>query len=305
MKTVSPILSTTLRPPLLMALVVMFSMQAQAAPPAAAAAATGIKGVEDAVLGVSEGTSGGLDHARVIAKYADLAERISQATKQRVRVEFVREFAMLEEGMRNNRFTYVMARPSDYPARGLRDYGYRYMASAKPEGRCMIYADKTSGVTTLEQAVGKKWVMPEAVAYMTRFCRAELRDKGIVLATQNVQHVREQGAVKFYLDNGFGQVGGVASYAGVRKQFEKDGAVLIHQSVPQPYFPLIASARITPAQVQAVQQMLVALKGEDRGQAVLKQIGIEDFDTTTEDRLRSLNAWLDAAPDTTAAKPAK
>ncbi len=275
---------------------------AQATTPRASAKASG---GDEVVLGVSEGTSGGIDHARVIAKYADLADRIGAVAGQRVRVEFVREFAQLEEGMKTSRFTWVMARPSDYPGRGLRDYGYRYVASAKPEGRCMIYADKASGVTKLEQAVGKKWVMPEEVAYMSRFCRAELRDKGIVLATQNVQHVREQGAVKFYLDNGFGQVGGVASYSGVRKQFEKDGAVLIHQSVPQPYFPLIASARITPAQVQAVQQMLVTLKSEDRGQAVLKQIGIEDFDTGTEDRLRALNAWLDAAPDKTAAKPAK
>jgi ABC-type phosphate/phosphonate transport system substrate-binding protein len=266
---------------------------AQATAPRPGPAVKPMAATEDVILGISEGTSGGVNHSVVIAKYADLAERIGKAAGQRVRVEFVREFAQLEEGMKTGRLTYVMARPSDYPGRGLRDYGYRYVASARPEGHCMIYADKQSGVTTLEQAKGRQWVMPETVAYMTRFCRAALRDNGIDLATQNVHHVREQGAVKFYLDHGFAQVGGVASYAGVRKQFEKDGAVLVHKSVPQPYFPLIASSRVTPAQVQAVQSMLVTLEGEAGGRAVLEQIGIDGFDTRTEERMRKLVAWLE------------
>ncbi len=247
----------------------------------------------DPVLAISEGTSGGTDHSRVIAKYADLAARMSQVTKQKIRVVFVREFAALEAGMKSGQFTYVMARPSDYPARGLRDHGYRYVASAKPDGRCMIYADKQSGIKTLEQAKGKKWAMPEEVAYMTRFCRAELRDQGIALSALKVQYVREQAAVKFYMDNGFADVGGVASYAGVRTQFEKDGAVLIHTSVAQPYFPLIASSKVTPAQVLTLQQSLVAMKDNAAGQAILKRIGIEAFDSSAESRLRDLNAWLE------------
>lgn len=260
------------------------------------------QGDAEQIFAVSEGTSGGIDHARVIAKYADLAARIGAATKQKVRVVFVREFSALEEGMKSGQFTYVMARPSDYPARALRDHGYRFVASARPDGRCMIFADKQSGVKTLEDARSRKWVMPEEVAYMTRFCRAELRDRGIDMDALKPKHVREQAAVKFYLDNGFAEVGGVASYAGVRKQFEKDGAVLVHSSVPQPYFPLVAAARVTPAQVQAIQQSLVALSRDAAGQAVLKQIGVDEFDISTESRLRDLTAWLEKKP--AGAKPA-
>ncbi len=247
----------------------------------------------DLLFAVSEGTSGGTDHARVIAKYADLAARMGRATGRRVRVVFVREFAALEEGMRSGQFALVMARPSDYPARGLRDHGYQYVASAKPEGRCMIYADKQSGIKTLAEARSRPWVMPESVAYMTRFCRAALRDQGIAMANLKVQHVREQAAVKFYMDNGFADVGGVASYAGARKAFEKDGATLIHQSVPQPYFPLIASKVLRPEQIKAVQSALSTMANDAAGQAVLKQVGVEGFDITTEARLRALNDWLE------------
>ena len=47
----------------------------------------------DLVLAISEGTSGGLDHSRVIAKYGGLTNVLAEAMKRRVVVVFVREFA--------------------------------------------------------------------------------------------------------------------------------------------------------------------------------------------------------------------
>ena len=129
----------------------------------------------DLVLGISEGTSGGTDHARVVQKYGGLAEAIGKAIKADVKVVFVREFAQLEDGMKSSRLDLVLARPSDYPARGLRDYGYRYVASVKPEGQCLIVVPKDSPIRQLADLKGKKIVMPEKIAYMTKFCRAELR----------------------------------------------------------------------------------------------------------------------------------
>lgn len=74
-------------------------------------------------MGVSEGSSGGLDHAQVLAKYRGLADVISRSIKQKVNLVFVREFSALEDGMKTGRFDLVFARPSDYPARGVRHYG--------------------------------------------------------------------------------------------------------------------------------------------------------------------------------------
>jgi phosphonate transport system substrate-binding protein len=65
--------------------------QAQAQAPAAA---------QQLVLGISEGTSGGLDHAQVITKYQGLAEVIGKALKAKVSVVFAREFKQLEEACR-------------------------------------------------------------------------------------------------------------------------------------------------------------------------------------------------------------
>ena len=244
------------------------------------------------ILGVSEGTSGGLDHAQVINKYQGLADVIGKSIRQKVNVVFIREFAALEEGMKAGRFDFVIARPSDYPARGLRDYGFQFIATAKPDGQCHIVVPKDSPLKTLADVKGKRIALPEQAAYMTKLCRAELRDRGINLAAENVQYVREQGAVAFYLTNRFADVGGVASYSGVAKKWEQDGHRVLHKSVAQPYFPLIAIKKLQPAQIDAIQKGLTALPDDAAGQTVLKTVGIKEFDTTTEQRLRDLLKWL-------------
>ena len=245
------------------------------------------------MLGISEGTSGGTDHARVVAKYGGLAEVLSRALRRRVGVVFLREFSSIDEGMKSGRLDLLMARPSDYPARGMRDHGYQFVASAKPDGQCVVIAGKNSPLGKLDDARGKRWVMPEQVSYMSKFCTAELRDRGIKMASEKVQFVREQGAVPFYIDNTFADVGVVASYSGVAKNLEKTGHKVLHRSVSQPYFPLIAHKRFTPEQVRAMQAELARLPDSDQGKEVLSTIGIKAFDTQGSERMHALLKWLE------------
>ena len=248
-------------------------------------------------FGVSEGTSGGLDHAQVIAKYKGLADVLSKSLNERVNVVFVREFKALEAGMQSGRFDFVMARPSDYPARGLRDYGYRYVATALPDGQCLIVVPKDSKITSLEGIRGQRLVMPEQISYMSRLCRAEMRDHKVLPAKDKLKYVREQGAVTFYLNNGFSDVGALASYSGAAKKWIADGETVLFKSKPQPYFPLIASGRFSQAQIAQVQRSLTAMESDENGQAVFKNIGIQKFDTSTEKRLHDLLPFLEK-PDT-------
>lgn len=245
------------------------------------------------VLAISEGTSGGLDHGRVIAKYQDLANLIGGALKTKVSVVFAREFAALEAGMKEGKFDFVMARPSDYPARGMRDDGYQYVASARPDGQCLIVVPKDSPIQKLEDARGKRFVMPEQASYMSRFCRAELRDRGIDLAKENVQYVREQAAVTFYMDNKFADIGAIASYSGPAKKLDKDGFRVVHKSITQPYFPLVAHGRFKPEQLKAIQRELATLADRPGGPEILQRIGIAAFDTDTESRMKELLSWLE------------
>lgn len=254
-------------------------------------AAVGSASAEALILGVSEGSSGGLDHSQIVRKYQGLADVIERTLQQKVDVVPVREFGALEEGMKSGRFDFVFARPSDYAARGLRDHGYKFVSSTKPDGQCLLIVTKESPIKSLADIPGKKIVLPEQTSYMSRLCQAELRDKGLG-GGPAVQHVREQDAVGFWLQNKFADVGGVASYSGIGKAWEKDGHRIVHRSTPQPYFPLIAGKRIGAAQVQSLQKSLVDMPNQERDRAVLERLGIQGFDVTSEKRLRGLLDWL-------------
>ncbi|MFT5933739.1 MAG: phosphonate transport system substrate-binding protein [Hydrogenophaga sp.] len=119
-----------------------------------------------------------------------------------------------------------------------------------------------------------------------------MRDQGIDLSEEKVERVREQGAIPFYLNNKLANVGGVASYSGVAKSLEKTGHRVLHKSVAQPYFPIVVNKNLSAAQVQSIQRTIVRLGGTEDGRAVLKSIGIQGFDTSSDKRLRDLLAWL-------------
>ncbi|QCB45760.1 PhnD/SsuA/transferrin family substrate-binding protein [Hydrogenophaga sp. PAMC20947] len=246
----------------------------------------------DLILAISEGSSGGTDHARVISKYQGLADVIGRSINKNVAVIFIREFSALEDGLTQKRFDLAMARPSDYPARAIRDHGYQYVASGKPDGQCFIIVPKRSTLTSLSQIKGKRMVMPNPAAYMTKLCTAELKRQGIDLEQEDVKRVKEQGAVAFFLENSFADVGGVASYSGVAKSWEAKGHRVLHKSEPQPYFPLIASNALSTAEVAAIQQSLRKLPDSPAGQKVLDTIELQAFDTGSEQRLAKLLLWL-------------
>lgn len=241
---------------------------------------------------VSEGTSGGIDADAARAKYQPLADMFGRALGQDVRVVFVREFAALEKGMQDNQFDLVLARPSDYPARGLRDYRYQFVATATPDGQCMLVVPKNSPIKSVAELKGKTFILPEKTAYMTRFCRAELRDRGIDVEKENVFYVREQGAIPFSLENGITEVGGLASYSGAYKQWVAKGHRVLHQSVPQPYQPVVASPSLAGDQVAKVRDVLLGLQGSDGGRQILSKLGVSGFVATEEPRLRKLLDWL-------------
>jgi len=229
----------------------------------------------------------------VVEKYNGLAQAMSRALKRKVIVVATREFSALEAGMKSGKMDFVMARPSDYPARGLRDYGYQLVSTAKPDGQCLLVVPQNSPIKTLQDAYGKRVALPEKVSYMSKFCSAELAHQNFEFGTSKVQYVREQGAVLFYIDNNFADVGGIASYSGVAKNLEKTGHRVIHKSAPQPYLPLIAHAKFSPAQIKLLKKELDKFTENDEGLVVLKTLGIKGFEANADDkRLRGLLNWL-------------
>lgn len=266
---------------------------------AAALSALGIDAVAQEVraapsrllLAVSEGTSGGGHPEEVIEKYKPLAEIISKALKAQVIIEPVRSFQRLDEGMRAKRFDLAMARPSDYPARGVRDYGYRYVVNAKPDGHCVFVVPKDSPAKSLADLKGKRLVLPERVSYMAQFCSAELRDAGFDMS--KVQYVKEQEVVVYQVQNKNADLGGIASYSKAAKGLDAANLRELQRSRPQPYFPLIAGGRLGGGQVQLLRKELVKVSGTPAGKEMLAKLGFTGLDDDGEKRLAELLNWLE------------
>lgn len=244
------------------------------------------------LFAVSEGTSGGAEPTEIIDKYRPLADAIGKAVKMTVIIEPARNFQRLDEGMRSKRFDLAMARPSDYPGRGMRDYGYRYVVNASPDGQCVFLVPKASPAKSLADIKGKRIVLPEKVSYMAQFCSAELRDAGVDLS-RNVQYVKEQEVVVYQLRNSNADVGGVASYSKALKERDEAGLRELVRSRAQPYFPLVAGPKLTRAQIEAIRKDLVNLAGTAAGKELVAKLGISGFDDRGEARLRQLLDWLE------------
>lgn len=245
------------------------------------------------VLAVSEGTSGGVDSAEALDKYRPLADVLGAAIGATIVIVLAREFKRLEENMQKGSYQLVMARPSDYPARAMRDYGYSLVATAKPEGTCTFIVPKDSLLKSIKDVKGQRIVLPEKVAYMTRFCTAALRDEGIVVKDEKVQYMREQDAVAYSVESGFADIGGVASYSGAARSWEKKGHRVLFRSRSQPYFPLIASKALSEAQVAKLRAAALNLDKTDEGREALKRIGFQGFTETDPQRLIDLLKWLE------------
>lgn len=243
------------------------------------------------LLAVSEGTSGGTTPQEIIDKYKPLADVMGKVLGAQVVVEPARNFQRLDEGMRAKRYDLAMARPSDYPARGVRDYGFRYVANAKPDGNCVFIVPRASPARTIADLKGRRIMLPEKVSYMAQFCSAELRDAGFDLS--RASYVKEQENVVYQLQNGNAELGGIASYSKALKGIGDAGVRELQRSRPQPYFPLIAGGRISGKQIGDLRKELLKLSDTPAGKEVLARMGIAGFDDGGEQRLGDLLAWLE------------
>lgn len=244
-------------------------------------------------LAVAEGIFGVQDASLATAKYEGIAEAIGRSLGGEVKVIYARDRGALNKGMKDGSFDLVLSKPSDGAAQGVRDFRYQYVANGKPDGYCYVVIAKDSTLTKLADVKGHPLTMPERDTYMGRFCRAELRDRGIRLENETVSYVRDQDAIPFALENRMSDAGGLPSFSATYKKWQQDGHKVLHKSIPQPFMPIIASPHLSPEQVGKVRDALVALAGTEGGRVALERVGATAFVGNEEDRLKGLLEWLE------------
>lgn len=245
------------------------------------------------ILAVSEGTSGAQDSGDVLNKYADFVALLQRVLGRPVAVVLARDFGMLEKQMKHRAYDFVLARPSDYPARGVRDYGYSLVTITRGDGHAVFIVRKDSPLKDLGDLRGKAILLPEKAAYMSRVAVATLRDNGIDVAKEPaVQYQRDQAVIGYAVENGLADVGAVASYSGVAKNWEKKGGRILFRGSNRPYQPLIASPNVPHQDVEKLRAALVGLDQNEEGRLLLRRLGFAGFTQGREEEMLDLLKWL-------------
>ena len=85
----------------------------------------------------------------------------------------------------------------------------------------------------------------------------------------------------------------VNSVSGVGRSWEKNGGRVIARSRDQINMPMIASPKVSPAQVERLRAAIIALDSTEGGQAILKKIGMPGgFKETPRQAFIDFLAWL-------------
>lgn len=244
------------------------------------------------IFAINEGGSGNLDATEIFLRWEDFTKIAEKALGVHLTMVAVRDIQVLQRSVETGAYALVLSRPADVLAQAVRDYGYNPVVVSSEPAHALFIVNKDSPLKTITDVRGKRIVTPDRYAYMWRIANAMLRDNKIIMAKEQVRAMRDQAAIAWSMENNFFDVGVVASFSPAGRTWEKKGGRVIAISPEVPNTPLIASRKISPAQVVKLRDALTALDSTEDGKAVLKRINIAAFKPASSQVFVDLLNWL-------------
>ncbi len=245
------------------------------------------------ILAVSEGGAGNVDAFEISTRYESFKQVIEKALGRPIILVAVRDIKVLRQSVETGAYALVISRPADILAEAIRSYGYQPVVASKESAYALFIVLKDSPLKTIADIKGTRIVTPDQYAYMWRIANAMMRDANISMAKEQVRNMRDQAAIEWSMEKGFFDVGVVASYSGVGRNWEKKGGRVIARSREVLNTPLIASSKLSTIQVEKIRSALIALNSSESGAAILKQIGvIGGFKEASQAEFLDMLKWL-------------
>jgi phosphonate transport system substrate-binding protein len=264
----------------------MFALLVFAAP-GWAAPATGL------LFGVNEGTSSSTDAIFRKDKYAELTAYLSQAVGARVKTETSNVLPILVRNLGQQRYDLLLVRPSHISARAMRDQGYRLLVAARGDARLHFIVRGNSPLKSVKELHGRFLVLPDELAYPTALGLAALRDAGVDVKSERIQYMNRQEAVGYAVQQGLADAGVVISYSKVARNWEKEGGRFLYTRDKLPYWSIIVSSKVSHATTEKLRQAFLDLGKTPKGQAILKQIGVEGFVPGDQQAYLDMLNWVE------------
>lgn len=245
------------------------------------------------ILAVNEGVTYYVTPSEIREKYKDLSDLLGKQLKTTVKVVPVDQYPVLRKGLDEQQYDLAFVHPAHHSLMSLRDGKYRLVALTKgyTEYKARFFVRKDALFKEPADMKGKRFGMPDPDSITAVITRATLRDLGIDARTAEIRTTRYQDAVPFFVENGFSDVGITGSGAVVKDWQEKGGAVLL-ESKPVPIKHMIASTKMSDADVEKVRSVMLGLDKSDAGQKILAKLGYKGYESGDPQQLATLTKWL-------------
>jgi ABC-type phosphate/phosphonate transport system substrate-binding protein len=247
----------------------------------------------DITLAVNEGVTYYVTPTEIRDKYKELADLLGKQLKTTVRVVPVDQYPVLRKGLDEQQYELAFVHPAHHSLMSIRDGKYRLVVLTKgfTDYKARFFVAKDTHLKQPGDMKGKRFGMPDPDSITAVITRATMRDLGIDTGTAEIRTTRYQDAVPFFVENGFSDVGVTASGAVVKQWQEKGGSVVL-ESKPVPIKHMIASTKMSDADIEKVRTVMLNLDKTEHGQKILAKLGYKGYEAGDPQQLATLTKWL-------------
>ena len=231
------------------------------------------------MFAINEGATTQVTVVELIDRYTPLARFVERALGHPVKLEVFPEIARFRAELDHDRCDVIFGKTDNALAGAVRDKKFHAVVKTKNPYIAGFIITKDSTIRTPEDLRGKIIMLPEKV-FTTKLAEAMLRDLGIKQSEVKLQYTRLQEVVAHSVEIGTADVGVVNPT--VKRQWEKQGNVVLLETKPVPNWTIIASPRFSQAEVRRLRGVMVELKSSAQGTQALKAIGVTEFVPATD-----------------------
>jgi phosphonate transport system substrate-binding protein len=232
---------------------------------------------QDLVLAINEGVTY-QDGGSTQERYRGLTDLLARELKRPVKVVQVDKYAEFERGLADERYDLVFIHPAHVGLKAVKSGKYTGVATAKGftdyRARVMVAADST--IKSMQDLQGKKLGVPSLESITTVMFTAAMREMQVKEPEKAYTATRYQDAVPFMVENKFVEAG-VTGSAAVARAWTSKGGRIVAETKPIPIKQFLVSRKLSEAERNRVQQVMLGLSANDSGRTALSRINMTGF----------------------------
>ena len=243
------------------------------------------------VIAINEGVTYAGNGLPFAERFHDVSEDLHKVLKRPVKFVSVVDYKQLAAGLAEQQYDVAWVHPAHHAIRAMTQNGYKLVALTKgyTEYRVSFLVAPNSTVKSLADLKTAKVGAPDEDSITSVIARATLTEANGQLPAMS--YVKYQDAVPFMVEHGMAAAG-VSASSSVVKNWQEKGGKIVASSKPVPIKQLIASPKLSPAQLADLRRYFSDLDKTDAGKQRLAAFNVAGFEEFDQNLLTGIGKWL-------------